>query len=122
MNKFNILALGLSAGLLAGCQTNPQGSDWVAADFNKYDKNYSEFNTSALRAGMSKSQVLQVLGATHKVVQSNSRGSEVLAFEKWASVVGPDYVEETLYAVMHNNSLESWSISNNLTTIVPRQW
>ena len=112
----------IAAGLVSGCGGNPQGSVWMTADFNKYDKNYADFKTDGLRTGITKSEVTRIIGANYKVVEKNSSGAEILAFDKWVSVSGPDYVSETLYVVMRDDKLDSWSISSDVTSIVPRSW
>ena len=92
----------LLAILLTGCASNPKGSSWLVADFNKYGKNYAPFPTNQLDIGMTKSDLLSVLGADYEIVEAGQE-YEILAYQQWASVTGPDYVKKTLYLKVVNN-------------------
>ena len=88
---------------LASC-SSPRGSSWVSADFNKYDLNYENFRTNSLRVGDSKSAVVSALGIGYETIEAGSN-YEVLAFQKWVSVPGPDYVGSTLYLRFENDRI-----------------
>ena len=116
--------LWLSVAMLAalgGCTTSG-GADWMTADFNKKNgQSYREFDTSGIQIGMSKEALISLLPGTPKVVEAGA-GYEVLAFDRWASVAGPDYVDQRLYARLNNGSLENWKIVSESIEIVPRSW
>ena len=105
---------------ISGC-ASPEGSNWIHSDFNKYDKNYSPFETSFLKIGMDKNSVVNKLGLDFRTVEV-TKDYEVISYQKWKSVHGPDYVEETLYLKFENAFLASWKIVNDTTEIVPRSW
>mgnify|MGYP001195172979 CR=1 FL=1 len=105
---------------ISGC-ASPEGSNWIHSDFNKYDKNYSPFETSFLKIGMDKNSVVNKLGLDFRTVEV-TKDYEVISYQKWKSVNGPDYVEETLYLKFENAFLASWKIVNDTTEIVPRSW
>jgi hypothetical protein len=105
--------------LVQGC-ASPAGSNWLAADFNKYDNNYSPFATSQIRIGQPKSEILQIFkGGTTVEAAENV---EIIAFQKWASVPGPDYVEQTLYVRLVKGKVAGWKVTNDTVAIVPRAW
>ncbi len=107
--------------LVSGCASNPSGSSWAVADFNKYDKNYSSFPTKQLSIGASKSEVVTLLGPDYELVEAGSK-YEVLAYQQWVSVAGPDYVGKTLYLKLEDGQLTHWKITDDTLSIVPRSW
>ena len=110
----------LFAVVLTSC-ANPAGSSWWVTDFNKYDKNYAPFQTGKIRIGQSKMELQNVLGGDYKVVEAGE-GYEIVAYEKWASVLGPDYVDQTLYVRLANDKVQKWKITNDSVVIAPRTW
>ena len=116
-----ILPLAVFLALLSGCASNPSGSSWGTADFNKYDKNYAPFPTKQLSIGASKNDVLSMLGSDYELVEAGSE-YEVLAYQQWVSVAGPDYVGKTLYLNLRNNKLTHWKVTSDTVAIVPRSW
>jgi hypothetical protein len=117
MKRILLLPLTL---LLVSC-SSPRGSSWVSADFNKYDLNYENFRTNNLRVGDSKSAVVAGLGIGYETIEAGSN-YEVLAFQQWVSVPGPDYVGSTLYLRFENDRLVKWKITRDTISIVPRSW
>jgi len=107
--------------MMGGCASNPSGSSWAVADFNKYDKNYEPFPTSQLSIGASKDGVLALLGSDYEPVEAGSE-YEVLAYQQWVSVAGPDYVGKTLYLKLEGGRLAHWKVTNDTVAIVPRSW
>jgi hypothetical protein len=107
--------------MLGGCASNPSGSSWAVADFNKYDKNYAQFPTKQLSIGASKNEVLALLGSDYELVEAGSE-YEVLAYQQWVSVGGPDYVDKTLYLKLENGQLTHWKVTSDTVAIVPRSW
>src|SRR5688500_4572118 len=80
-----------------GCASNPAGSNWALADFNKYDRNYQPFPIQRLRIGMAKNEVLALLPAGANVsLMSAGSGGETYTAERWHAVAGPDYLDERL--------------------------
>lgn len=114
-----LILVALSA---TGCATNPQGSNWALADFNKYDRNYSAFPTDRLAIGMPKAQVLPFFGDNlHRV--SAEATTETFVVERWVAVAGPDYVGERLFLRFERDRLAAWKTDNGGTvTVVPRSW
>ena len=98
---------------LTACNTtsNPAGSTWAVADFENYDKNYSDFDTSSITIGMSKGAVIAIFGDKFNAVGASQEG-ETIAYDKWRSVTGPDYVEKTLNFTFNNDALVSWEIQD----------
>jgi hypothetical protein len=115
------LSLFVVLFMLGGCASNPSGSSWAVADFNKYDKNYAPFPTKQLSIGMSKNEVLALLGSDYELVEAGLE-YDVLAYQQWVAVHGPDYVGKTLYLKLEHGQLTHWSITNDTTAIVPRSW
>jgi hypothetical protein len=113
-----ILAL---VALLSGCASNPSGSSWAVADFNKYDKNYAPFPTKQLSIGAPKTEVISLLGSDYELVEAGSK-YEVLAYQQWVSVAGPDYIGKTLYLKLENGQLTHWKVTDDTVSIVPRSW
>jgi hypothetical protein len=107
--------------MFTGCALNPTGSNWAVTDFNKYDKNYAPFPTTKLKMGLSKEKIISLLGDNHELIEAGSE-YEVLAYQQWKSVLGPDYQEKTLYLKLENNHLTHWKITNDTISIVPRSW
>lgn len=118
---FKFSQVVILALLLSGCASNPSGSNWALADFNKYGKNYSPFPTTQLSINDSKSEVLSLLGSDYELVEAGSK-YEVLAYKQWVSVAGPDYVGKTLYLKLVNSRLTHWKITEDTVSIVPRSW
>ena len=107
---------------LTGCASNPNGSNWAVTDFNKYGNNYAPFPTDQLRVGMPKSDADRLFGA-HLISVSADQSSETYVVERWASVTGPDYVEERLSMRFQNGKLSDWKIAKaNTLTVAPRTW
>lgn len=117
--KFFVLITTLL--LLGGCASNPGGSSWALADFNKYDKNYAPFPTKQLAIGSSKNEILSLFKSEYELVEGGSR-YEVWAYQQWVSVAGPDYVGKTLYLKLENGQLTHWKVTNDTAAIVPRSW
>ena len=107
--------------MLGGCASSPSGSSWAVADFNKYDKNYAPFPAKQLSIGASKDQVLSLLGSDYELVEAGSE-YEVLVYQQWVSVAGPDYVGKTLYLKLESQQLTHWKITSDTVAIVPRSW
>ena len=118
MKYFHILIVALA---LNGCASNPNGSNWALADLNKYDSNYAPFPTEQLSIGASKEEVTALLGADYSLVEASSQ-YEVLTYQQWVSVAGPDYVDKTLYLRIENDELTHWKITDDTVSIVPRGW
>lgn len=106
---------------VVGCASNPSGSSWAVADYNKYDKNYAPFPTKQLSIGASKDQVFALIGPDYELVEAGSE-YEVLAYQQWVSVAGPDYVGKTLYVKLESGQLTHWKVTNDTVAIVPRSW
>lgn len=106
---------------LSGCASNPPGSSWAVADFNKYDQNYADFPTNRLVIGASKQDTLSLFNYQYETVEASSE-HEVIAFQQWVSVSGPDYVGKTLYLNFTAAKLANWKITKDTTSIVPRSW
>lgn len=114
------IIFGLSL-LLAGCGGSPNGASWASADFNKYDQNYQRFNTSGLEVGDTKNEVLANLNIAYEVIEAG-KGYQVLAFQRWVSVPGPDYVGNTLYIRLENERLANWKVTSDTISVAPRSW
>ena len=118
------VALVLVAFLLQGCASigkNPEGSEYWYADYNKYDKNYADFPTADLRIGQTSDEIIEMLGSDFNVIEATS-DYRVIAYDKWISVPGPDYVGQRLLITLTNDRIEKWSIQNNTIENVPRSW
>ncbi len=115
---FTLAAIAVLAG--TGC-ASPRGSSWAVADFNKYDLNYEPFPTEQLRIGQSKGDALRVLGPKFKTIEASEEG-EVLSWDRWVSVVGPDYVGERLLCRFRDAKLVQWKTTSDKVEIVPRSW
>lgn len=113
-------ALILIALMFSGC-ANPAGSSWWITDFNKYDENYSPFPTNKLRIGLSRDELRSVMASEYSVVEGGE-GYEVIAYQRWKSAPGPDYVDQTLYIRLVNDRVKNWKITNDTVAIVPRSW
>lgn len=103
------LAAFLIAVALGSCASNPAGSNWLVADFNKYNSNYAVFPTHRLAVGMPRSELAAIFGGDLRRVAAN-QNTEVLAVDRWASVQGPDHVGSQLLLSMRDNTLVSWKI------------
>lgn len=103
--------------MMGGCASNPSGYSWAVTDFNKYDKNYERFPTKQLSIGASKDQVLALLGSDYELVEAGSE-YEVLAYQQWVSVAGPDYVGKTLCLNLESGQLAHWKVTNDTVAIV----
>src|SRR6266404_472510 len=99
----------LTAISVAGCVTNPEGSNWALADFNKYDRNYAPFPTDRLAIGMSKAQVTSLFGNYLHRVSADS-ATETFVVERWVAIAGPDYVGERLMLRFDHERLAGWKV------------
>lgn len=115
-----LVMTSIVAILLSGC-ASPRGSNWWVADFNKYELNYDRFPTEQLQIGQSKTDTVRVLGNQFRTVEA-SEESEVLSWDRWVSVTGPDYVAERLLARFRSSRLVKWATTNDTVEIVPRSW
>ena len=107
--------------LLAGCATNSNRAYWAYADFNKLDKNYLEFPTNKLKIGFSKSQVVNLVGSDYEIIEASSE-AEVIMFEKWKSVPGPDYIDKKLIVRFENTKVVNWKVEPGPTILAPLSW
>ena len=107
--------------VLSGCASNPPGSSWAVTDFNKYDQNYAAFPTNKLIIGSSKQEAVTLFNYKYETVEASSN-HEVIAYQQWVSVSGPDYVGKTLYLKFYLEKLTSWQVTTDTTSIVPRSW
>lgn len=117
----NVLFVAMGVLLLQGCASSPVGSTWAYTDFNKYDNNYASFPTSQIRIGQSKTELASLMSEKFNVVEAGE-GYEVIAYQKWKSVPGPDYVEQTLYIRLVNDHVKNWKLTSDTVEIVPRSW
>jgi hypothetical protein len=108
------------AASLTGC-ASPRGSSWAVADFNKYDLNYDRFPTEQLQIGQLKAESVRILGDHFKTVEASEEG-EVLSWDRWVSVQGPDYVAERLLIRFRDGRLARWKTTSDTIEIVPRSW
>lgn len=115
------LAVPVMFVALSGCASNPAGSSWAVADFNKYDQNYAAFPTSQLTIGASKQETMSLFSYGYEPVEASS-DHEVIAYQQWVSVGGPDYVGKTLYLNFSSEKLANWKITTDTISIVPRSW
>ena len=106
---------------LCGCTTSPEGSSWALADFNKYGQNYAPLNAQHIKIGQEKKELLLRFGDKYTVVEAGA-GYEIIAYQKWKSVPGPDYVENTLYIRIEKEKVAKWKITNDTVEIVQRSW
>ena len=106
---------------ISGCSSNPPGSSWAVVDFNKYDKNYAAFPTGKLVIGSPKQEVLSMFNYESELVEASSE-HEVIAYQQWVSVGGPDYVGKTLYLNFTSGKLAGWKVTTDTTSVVPRSW
>jgi hypothetical protein len=112
-----LLALGV-----ASCASNPEGSNWALADFNKYDRNYAPFPTDRLKIGMSKAEAQAMFGANMKRVSADQE-TETFVVDRWVAVAGPDYVGEQLFMRFDRDRLANWKVDKgNVITVTPRAW
>jgi hypothetical protein len=107
--------------LVQGCAKMDNGADWALADFNKYDRNYAPFPTDKIIIGGDFNDAVKEIGSKYSVVEESSL-YRIIAFQQWASVLGPDYVQKTLYMEVSSGKVVSWKITNDTTSIVPRSW
>lgn len=120
--KFVRLLTGVVViGLVQGCTQMDNGANWFVADFNKYGQNYAPFPTHQIKIGQKFSRTSDILGPNFSVVEENS-SYRVVAYQKWASVLGPDYVEQTLYLKVADGLVVSWKLTKDTVTIVPLTW
>jgi len=115
------LPIFVVAAFISGCASSPSGTSWAVADFNKYDKNYSPFPTKKISIGALKSELISLLGSDYELVEAGQK-YEVLAYQQWVSVAGPDYVGKTLYLKLENDNLTHWKVTDDTLSIVPRSW
>lgn len=112
-----LLALGV-----ANCASNPEGSNWALADFNKYDRNYAPFPTDRLKIGMPKAEAQAIFGVNMKSVSAGPE-TESFVVDRWVAVAGPDYVGEQLSMRFDRDRLANWKVDKgNVLTVVPRAW
>lgn len=107
--------------MLAGC-ASPDGADPMLADFNKYDHNYAAFPTDRLTIGEPKGALVAALGDGTATTVEAGAGYEVLAFQRWKAVAGPDYVDQTLYVRLDAGAVSHWKITNDAVAVVPSAW
>lgn len=115
------LALPVILIALSGCASNPPGSSWAVTDFNKYDQNYAAFPTNRLVIGSSKQETVALFNYKYETVEASSY-NEVIAYQQWVSVSGPDYVGKTLYLNFSSGKLTNWQVTTDTISIVPRSW
>lgn len=115
------LAISAIFLVISGCASNPRGSSWAVTDFNKYDKNYAAFPTHKLIIGTPKQETLALFNYEYELVEADS-GHEVVAYQQWVSVGGPDYVGKTLYLNFSSGKLANWKVTTDTVSIVPRSW
>lgn len=119
--KIPVVCLSIILMAISGC--NPAGSSWLIADFNKYDNNYSPFPTDNITIGLSKKELRAAMVSYPQYsVAEVGEGYEVIAYQRWVSVPGPDYVEQTLYIRLVDDRVKNWKITNDAVAIVPRHW
>lgn len=106
---YKLIALSLIF-LLAGCG-NPQGSNWLTADFANYDKNYKQFPIHLLKVGQSKGDIVNILGKNYGQVETGP-DYEIIVYSKWVSAIGQDYIDETLTITLVNNKVKKLQLSN----------
>jgi hypothetical protein len=105
---------------MAGCVSNPEGSNWAVADLNKYDRNYAAFPTDRLKIGMPKAEAQAMFGGNMKRVSADPV-AETFVVERWVAVAGPDYVGERLFMRFDRDRLANWKVDNgNVVTVAPR--
>jgi hypothetical protein len=107
--------------IITGCASAPRGANWALADFGKYDKNYATLQTNRIEIGQSKAALLDVLPKEFRTVEAG-QGYEVLAFQKWKAVAGPDYVEQTLYVRIADDRVTHWKLTNDIDVTVLPTW
>lgn len=101
--------------VLLACVT-PKGADlWV--DLDKHDLNYADFPTEQLVVGADES-VLREIGRGRTVEAGD--GYRVLAFDKWVSTSGPDYVVERLFVRVNGGRIANWRVERVTTDAVLR--
>lgn len=103
------------------CASAPRGASWGVADFNKYSYNYAPFATGNISIGQSRKDMLAAIGVTPQTVEMG-QDHEVLAFQKWKSVAGPDHVEQTLYVRLVNGAVAHWKLTRDVVVVVPNTW
>lgn len=118
MKRIVFTALAL---LCAGCASNPSGSNWAVADFNKYGLNYAPFNVDRLQPGAPLAEIKALYPSATRIAAGPN--SETYSVDRWESVQGPDYVAERLIMRFQNGRLAEWKIdSSGTVTVVPRSW
>jgi len=96
--------------ILTACNnTLPKGADFWTTDFANYNRNYADFETDRLKIGMTRQEVISVLGDKFVVIKKNSN-SEVIEYERLKSSY-VDYVGWTLHVSFKDNLLEEWKIN-----------
>jgi hypothetical protein len=117
-----IFGLLLLAALTA-CGSAPDGGSFAATDLNKYGNNYAAFPTDKLRVGMPFSAASEAFPKMTKIAADT--GGETFSVERWASVAGPDYVDERLYLRFSGGKLANWKVEKAGPTsvaVVPNSW
>lgn len=120
MKRFYCLLL-FSASACA----SPQGATWAFADFNKYQKNYADFDRTVLTIGAEKRVVLEALGLEAVPVAAGP-DYEVLAIERWKVVGGPDHLMSHLFLLFRDGRLNSWKVEGGENSVgsptPPLEW
>ena len=116
-----ILLLTILSLFLISCATTDHGANWAVADFNKYNVSYHDFPTQMLEIGLSKSVVISAFGNGYEKIEMGE-GYEIIAYQKWKAVVGPDFVEKTIYLKFESDKLSHFKISNDTVVVRPLTW
>ena len=104
--KYLIIILSF---LFYGCATG-QGGNWWLVDYDKVedsDVNYQELKTDELEIGMSKFDVISILGENFKVNSLSSK-NEIISYQKWKLNFGADVYEYSLFLNFENEKLKEW--------------
>jgi hypothetical protein len=99
---------------LTGCATTDRGANWWLADFNREfdaDVNFQRLPIESLKVGMSKFAVISKFGENFKYVDRSSN-SEIISYQKWKSIAGPDSYDYTLFLSFEDGKLTEWEKSN----------
>jgi hypothetical protein len=97
------------------------GCAWWVKDLNKGDKNYDPLPVELVRVGQGREEVIRILGTNFRRVEASEEG-EVLEWERWKAVMGPDYVEERLVVAIARGKVAKWRIARDTVEVVPRTW
>jgi len=69
--------------------------------------------------GSSKQETISLFHYEYETIEASSE-HEVIAYQQWVSVEGPDYVEKTLYLTFLPGKLANWKITTNTTSVISR--